>query len=88
VFYFLGVNSVHQNPLPNYDPLIKLESVERELEKYFQPVPHRLTIYGWLEDGTLVGEQIGRGKNWYVYESSFTKFIHALVARRQQKLAA
>jgi len=75
-------------PLPTFDPLLKLSVVEAHLAKVFQPVPDRLTIYTWLEDGTLAGEQVGRGRNWYVYASSLSKFILALDRSRQQKLAA
>ena len=75
-------------PLPNFDPLIKLSVVEDHLGKVFQPVPDRVTIYGWLEDGTLAGEQIGRGRNWYVYASSLNSFILSIHAQRQRKLAA
>ena len=75
-------------PLPNFDPLLKLSVVEAALTRVFQPVPDRMTIYSWLEDGTLVGEQIGRGNNWYVYTSSLNTFILDIEARRQRKLAA
>lgn len=83
-------NSVtyYQPPLNNFDPLLKLSVVEEQLAKLFKPTPDRETIYAWIEDGTLVGEQLGRGRNWYVYASSLSQFILDLDARRQQKLAA
>lgn len=81
-------NHFYQPPLLNFDPLLKLERVEHELAQIFDPVPSRPTLYEWLEDGTLEGEQIGRGRLWYVYSSSLDKFILAFQARRQQKLAA
>lgn len=79
---------MYQPPLLNFDPLLKLDIVERTLAKIFNPVPSRVTLYAWLDDGTLVGEQLGRGNNWYVYQSSLDNFILDLEARRQQKLAA
>lgn len=79
---------MYQMPLPNFDPLLKLSLVEEQLAKVFQPVPDRLTIYTWLEDGTLEGAQLGRGRNWYVYASSLDNFILSLHARRQQRMAA
>lgn len=74
-------------PLIEIDRLIKLSEVERALSKVFSPMPDRKTIYGWIEDGTLEGLQVGRGDNWFVYQSSLDKFIVNLQPR-QQKLAA
>ncbi len=79
---------MYQMPLPNFDPLLKLSLVEDQLAKIFQPVPDRITIYTWLEDGTLEGEQIGRGRNWYIYTSSLNAFILQMQQSRQHKLAA
>lgn len=84
----MRVNQTYQMPLPNFDPLIKLETVEAVLAKIFQPVPSRPTLYAWLEDGTLEGRQMGRGNNWYVYTSSLNEFILRIQAPRQTRLAA
>jgi len=62
-------------PLINIDPLIKLGEVERILARVFRPAPSRPTIVAWIEDGTLEGKQIGRGDNWFVYESSLNNLI-------------
>lgn len=72
-------------PLLNVDPLIKLGEVERILAKIFFPAPSRPTIVGWIEEGTLDGKQIGRGDNWFVYQSSLDDFIRQ---SQPQKLAA
>lgn len=71
-------------PLIEVDPLIKLSEVERALSKVFYPAPSRPTIVGWIEDGTLEGQQIGRGDNWFVYKTSLDNFI----LQFQQRLAA
>lgn len=77
------------HPLWETDSLVKIEVAERDyLSKVFKQLPDRETIIGMIDDGTLAGEQIGRGRNWYVYESSLLNFITALTDRRQQKLAA
>lgn len=75
-------------PLLAIDPLIKLGEVERILEQVFRPAPSRPTIVGWIEEGTLEGKQIGRGDNWFIYESSLTKLIRDSQGMSQQKLAA
>lgn len=62
-------------PLINVDPLIKLGEVERILARVFSPVPSRPTIVAWIEEGTLEGRQIGRGDNWFIYQSSLDDFI-------------
>lgn len=62
-------------PLIEIDQLIKLDEVERVLAKVFRPAPSRPTIVAWIEEGTLDGKQIGRGKNWFVYESSLNNLI-------------
>lgn len=72
-------------PLLDIDPLIKLGVVEKILEKVFLRAPSRPTIIGWIEEGTLLGRQIGRGDNWYIYQSSLDDFICSV---SQQKLAA
>ena len=72
-------------PLINIDRLIKLGEVERILSQVFHPAPSRPTIVAWIEDGTLDGKQIGRGDNWFVYQSS----LDTLICKSQpQKLAA
>lgn len=75
----------YQMPLINIDPLIKLVEVERILSKVFFPAPSRPTIVAWIEDGTLDGKQIGRGDNWFVYQSSLNNLI---VQSQPVKLAA
>jgi hypothetical protein len=75
-------------PLLAIDPLIKLGEVERILEQVFRPAPSRPTIVAWIEEGTLEGKQIGRGDNWFIYESSLTKLIRDSQGMSQQKLAA
>lgn len=65
----------YQMPLMEIDRLIKLSEVERALSKVFYPLPDRKTIYGWIEDGTLEGKKIGRGDNYYIYQSSLDRFI-------------
>lgn len=75
-------------PLLNIDPLIKLGEVERILCKIFRPAPSRPTIVGWIEEGTLDGRQVGRGDNWFVYQSSLDNLIRESQSTRQQKLAA
>lgn len=82
------MRNAYQPPLLNFDPLLKLHVVESALGRFMQPTPNRETIVAWIEDGTLDGEQIGRGNNWYVFQSSLDNFIRALQAPRQQKLAA
>lgn len=72
-------------PLINIDPLLKLIEVERILSQVFRPAPSRPTIVQWIEDGTLEGKQIGRGDNWFVYQSSLDNFI---LASQPRKLAA
>lgn len=79
--------SAYQIPLLNVDRLIKLSEVERELARIFNPVPNRKTIYGWLEDGTLLGIKVGRGDNYYVYESSLDAFVAALQPSNFKKAA-
>lgn len=74
-------------PLLEIDPLIKLGEVERILSQVFQPAPSRPTLVSWLEDGTLEGKQIGRGDNWFVYQSSLNNLILES-QRNYQPLAA
>jgi hypothetical protein len=80
--------NAYQMPLLNIDPLIKVGEVERILAKIFRPVPSRPTIVAWIEEGTLEGRQIGRGDNWFVYQSSLDKLIRESQTPSQQKLAA
>lgn len=77
----------YQMPLINVDRLLKLGEVERVLAKVFHPAPSRPTIVAWIEEGTLEGRQIGRGDNWFVYESSLNTLILDCQPRTQ-KLAA
>lgn len=78
--------NTYQIPLIHIDRLIKLNEVERVLSRIFAPAPSRPTIITWLEDGTLEGKQIGRGDNYYVYESSLNQFIESV--QKPQGLAA
>lgn len=78
----------YQMPLLNIDRLIKVGEVERILRQVFLPAPTRPTIVGWILDGTLDGRQLGRGDNWFIYQSSLDDFIRASQAARQHKLAA
>lgn len=75
---------------PTTDRLIKLRDVERELASFFhrESRPSRNTIIGWIEEGTLLGTQLGSGKNYYVYESSFERFKLKLAETRRMALAA
>ncbi|MBK8810691.1 MAG: hypothetical protein IPN69_08155 [Acidobacteria bacterium] len=75
----------YQLPLIDTDPLIKLGEVETILSRVFRPVPSRPTLIAWIEDGTLEGKKIGRGDNWYVYQSSLNGFI---IASQPKQLAA
>lgn len=63
------------------DRLIKLREVETVLREYFPEgsCPSRSTIIGWIEDGTLLGKQLGSGRNYYVLESSFERFKDGLL---------
>lgn len=74
----------YQLPLIEVDPLIKLSEVERALSKVFYPAPSRPTIVQWIEDGTLEGQQFGRGDNWHVFKTSLDNFI----LNCQRKMAA
>ncbi len=74
----------YQLPLKDVDPLIKLGEVERALSQVFTPPPSRPTIIEWIEEGTLEGRQIGRGRHWFVYESSLVRFVEGA----QEKMAA
>lgn len=59
---------------------IKLREVERRLSPLFVEAscPSRSTIIAWIEDGTLIGKQLGTGKNYYVLEASFEEFVTSL----------
>lgn len=57
------------------DRLWKLREVEKALSKVFVRLPSRNTLIGWIENGTLHGKKIGRGKNYYVFQSSLERFI-------------
>lgn len=60
-------------------PLIKLRHVEQELKKTFpQSAPSRNTIIDWIKNGTLLGLQLGKGKNYYVFQSSLDNLIAKL----------
>lgn len=71
------------------DRLIKLRDVEHILEEYFHrdSRPSRSTIIGWIEDGTLNGTQLGRGRNYYVYELSLDSFKSKLAAQNYEMAA-
>lgn len=71
------------------DRLIKLRDVERRLEDLFdrESLPSRTTIIGWIEDGTLDGEQIGRGRNYFVRASSLERFFDRYYADAVRKAA-
>lgn len=58
------------------DRLVKLRDVEQILREFFceGSCPSRSTIIGWIEEGTLDGQQIGPGRNYYVFESSLEAF--------------
>ncbi len=62
------------------DRLIKLRDVERSLADCFHADsrPSRNTIIGWLEEGLLLGKQLGTGHNYYVWESSLERFKQQL----------
>ncbi len=58
------------------DRFLKLRDVERSLADLFhaESRPSSNTIIGWIEEGQLNAIQIGRGRNYYVLESSLLKF--------------
>ena len=64
------------NPNGSADRLIKLRDVERSLAALFHrdSRPSRNTIIGWIEEGILIGKQLGTGHNYYVWESSLNRF--------------
>jgi hypothetical protein len=70
-------------PVSTADRLVKLRDVESILAGHFrrESCPSRTTIIGWIEDGTLIGTQLGRGRNYYVYESSLQAFTDRLAAQ-------
>lgn len=81
--------SAYQLPFPDWDPLRRLGEVERALRQIFpDSAPCRATIIAMCEDGTLEGRRLGRGKYWFVYQSSLDSYIRALRNPSQQKLAA
>lgn len=71
------------------DRLIKLRDVERSLADCFHrdSRPSRNTIIGWLEEGLLLGKQLGSGHNYYVWESSLLRFKAQLSAEALQMAA-
>lgn len=62
------------------DRLVKLRHVERQLDVLMPRRPSRNTLINWLNDGTLRGIQLGRGHNYYVFESSLDSFKQKLSA--------
>jgi hypothetical protein len=74
---------------PTADRLIKLRDVERALTDCFHrdSRPSRNTIIGWIEEGRLLGKQIGSGHNYYVWESSLLSFRENLTSN-QMAIAA
>ena len=80
--------NVYQPPLPNLERLLRLGEVERALQKIFrESTPSRPNLIMMCQDGTLEAIQLGRGRNWFVYETSLDNFIRA-TQPCQQKLAA
>lgn len=76
-------------PLVDVDRLHRLGVVERVLEKIFGDCkPSRPTLITMCEEGILEAIQLGRGRNWFVYESSLDRYIRATQPDRQHKLAA
>lgn len=71
-------------PDPAHDPLLKLRDVEAILRRHFhrESMPRRLTIIHWIEEGTLIGIQLGQGRHYYVFESSINRFIEKISAAR------
>lgn len=81
--------STYQPTLPNLERLLRLGEVERALGRiFFESTPSRPTLISMCEDGTFRAIQLGRGRNWFVYETSLTEFILQTQQPRQQKLAA
>lgn len=77
------------NSNANSDRLIKLRDVERSLADCFHrdSRPSRNTIIGWLEEGILLGKQLGSGHNYYVWESSLNRFKAQLTSETMQMAA-
>lgn len=71
------------------DRLIKLRDVEREIADCFHrdSRPSRNTIIGWIEEGMLIGLQLGSGNNYYVWETSLQQFKQTLIAESMQMAA-
>ena len=65
---------------PASDRLIKLRDAEPRIFELFHPGsrPSRNTIIAWIEEGRLMGTQLGDGKNYYVVESSLERFLDGL----------
>lgn len=79
-----------QNTLPFPAPrLVKLREAERLLHDCFPDGsrPSRNTIIEWIEDGTLNGKQIGRGRNYYIFDDSLRQFIQRVLDRSVLKVA-
>lgn len=66
--------------VPTSDPLVKLGDAIREIELYFDKtsVPKRATIIAMIDDGSLRGKQLGKGKNYYVFRSSLKMLVQNL----------
>lgn len=56
--------------------LARVETILHE-ERVMDPVPCRMTLIGWIEDGTLEGKKTEMGF-WIVYEDSLDAFVRKL----------
>lgn len=70
------------------DRLMKLRDAEFKIRRYVlaDSMPSRGMLIRLIEDGTLDGKQLGRGRNWFVTESSVDRLIEYLT--RPMELAA
>lgn len=80
----------NQQPFTLADRWVKLRDAEARIAKEFTPDsrPSRNTLIGWIEDGTLVGRQFGRGRNYFVTESSLKSCIDEIKSAMSMELAA
>jgi len=83
------MKNAYQLPLPYIDELLKLGVVERALQKVMLgSAPSRPTLVAMIEDGTLDGIQLGRGRYWFVYRSSLDDYILRIQKKKASRLAA
>lgn len=65
----------------NFDtrPTLKLCIIEVTLrdEEIMNPVPSRMTLINWIEQGILEGKKSPSGQ-WLVYKDSFENFVREL----------